>query len=89
MIVDLINTDTRHLNLGQCKKTDNWNLQNLIYVDLEQISSSGSPAVTMDGLHTEAPVLPEGRPGGVTLTGAVLAGEGHGLRALARSDMTI
>ena len=45
--------------------------------------------VTMDGLHTKAPVLPEGRPGGVTLTGAVLAGEGHGLRALAHSDMTI
>ena len=52
-------------------------------------SRSVALVVTMDGLHTKAPVLPEGRPGGVTLTGAVLAGEGHGLRALAHSDMTI
>ena len=78
-MLDLINTDTRHLNLEQCKKTDMRNLQNLIYYDLEQRSSHHIVIivrviviVTMQGLHTETPVLPEGWPGWVTLAGAVL-----------------
>lgn len=78
-MLDLINTDTRHLNLEQCKKTDMRNLQNLIYYDLEQSSSHHIVIivrviviVTMEGLHTETPVLSEGWPGWVTLAGTVL-----------------
>ena len=92
-MVDLINTDSRHLNLGQCKKTDNWNLQNLIYPDLKRAVVKGGEMtiVTMQRLHTETPVLPEGGLGWVALTGALLPGQSHGLTALAlaNSDITV
>ena len=68
-------------------------MQNLIYPDLKRVVVTGGEMtiVTMQRLHTETPVLPEGGLGWVTLTGALLPGQSHGLTALAlaNSDITV
>ena len=48
-----------------------------------------SMIVTMERLDTETPVLSEGWPGWITLTGTVLTRQSHGVTAGAISQLAV